>query len=207
MNEPFRPPPGPPVGQRLRELRDFVRESHLYGGTAGPTNNDPARKFVKVREELIGGISDPACKKPKLCAQKRCLPAAPLATAAVATSTAAPAAAVASTATAIAATTTAAAIATTTAAIAAAAASATGRASLTGARFVHGQGTAFDRLAIEFRDCLLSICFRCHRDKGEAARLTGELILHQRDLLDWSRLSEKILQICFGRVEGKISYV
>jgi len=25
--------------------------------------------------------------------------------------------------------------------------------------------------------------------------------------LDWPRLSEKILQICFGRVEGKISYV
>jgi len=25
--------------------------------------------------------------------------------------------------------------------------------------------------------------------------------------LDWSRLSEKILKIGFGRVEGKISYV
>jgi hypothetical protein len=178
----------------------------LKGRVADPANNDPARKFVKMRE-LTGGTSGPACKKPELCAQTRGLSAAPLATAAVATSTAAPAAAVASTAAAIAATATAAAIAATTAAIAAAAASATGRASLAGARFVHGQGTAFDRLAIELRDCLLGICFRCHRDKGEAARLTGELILHQRDLLDWSRLSEKILQICFGRVEGKISYV
>ncbi|MEY2490566.1 MAG: hypothetical protein QOC70_2508, partial [Verrucomicrobiota bacterium] len=28
-----------------------------------------------------------------------------------------------------------------------------------------------------------------------------------RDLLDWPRLSEKILKIGFGRVEGKISYV
>jgi hypothetical protein len=157
--------------------------------------------------ELSGGISHPAGKKLKLCAQTRSLSAAPLATAAVATSTAAAAAAVASTATAIAATTAAAAIATTTAAIAAAAASTTGRASFAGTRFIHGQGTAFDRLAIEFRDCLLGVCFRCHGDKGEAARLTGELILHQRDLLDWSRLSEKILQICFGRVEGKISYV
>jgi hypothetical protein len=156
--------------------------------------------------ELSGGISHPACKKLKLCAQTRGLSAAPLATAAVATSTAAPAA-VASTAAAIAATAAAAAIAATTAAITAAAASATGRASFAGARFIHGQGTAFDRLAIELRDCLLGICFRCHGDKGEAARLTGELILHQRDLLDWSRLSEKILQICFGRVEGKISYV
>jgi hypothetical protein len=201
-----------------------VREPHLKGGIAAPANNDPARKLVKMRE-LTGGTSGPARKKPELCAQTRGLSAAPLATAAVATSTAAPAAAVASTAAAITATATAftwaaettaaaitattaaAAIAATTAAIAAAAASATGRASLAGARFVHGQGTAFDRLAIELRDCLLGVRFRCHRDKGEAARLTGELILHQRDLLDWSRLSEKILQICFGRVEGKISYV
>jgi hypothetical protein len=163
--------------------------------------------------ELSGEIRPPRLQTLKLCAQTRGLSAAPLATAAVATSTAAPAAAVASTAAAIAATTAAAAIATTAAAIAAAAAaitaaaSATRRASLTGARFVHGQRPALDRLAIEFRDRLLSICFRCHGDKGEAARLTGELILHQRDLLDWSRLSEKILQICFGRVEGKISYV
>jgi hypothetical protein len=156
--------------------------------------------------ELTGGISHPAYKNKSFARKRAGLSAAPLATAAVATSAAATTAAVASTATAVAAA--AAAIATTTAAIAAAAASTTtGRASLTGTRFVHGQGTAFDRLAIELCDCLLGICFRCHRDKGEAARLTGELILHQRDLLDWSRLSEKILQICFGRVEGKISYV
>jgi hypothetical protein len=161
------------------------------------------------RESARTNLRDqrPRLQKPKLCAQTRGLSAAPLATAAVATSTAASAAAVASTAAAIAATATAAAIAATTAAIAAAAPSATGRASFAGARFIHGQGTAFDRLAIELRDCLLGVCFRCHRDKGEAARLAGELILHQRDLLDWSRLSEKILQICFGRVEGKISYV
>jgi hypothetical protein len=137
-------------------------------------------------------------------ARKRAgLSAAPLATAAVATSTAAPAA-VTSTATAIAAPT--AAIATATTAVTATA-STTGWASFTGARFVHGQGPAFDRLAVKFRDRLLSVCFCCHGDKGEAARLTGELILHQRDLLDWSRLSEKILKIRFGRVEGKISYV
>ena len=150
----------------------------------------------------IGGLSAPPCKS--LARERAGLSAAPLATAAVATSTAAPAAAVASTATAIAATT--AAIATTAAAVTAAA-STTGRARFTGARFVHGQGSAFDRLAIELRDRLLGIGFGCHRDKGEAARLTGELILHQRDLLHWSRLSEKILQIRFGRVEGKISYV
>ena len=74
-------------------------------------------------------------------------------------------------------------------------------------RFVDRQRPAFHRLAVELGDCFLGVRFGCHRDKGEAARFTGELILHQRDLLDWSRLSEKILQICFGRVEGKISYV
>jgi hypothetical protein len=129
-----------------------------------------------------------------------------LATAAVTTSTAASAAAVATTATTIASAT--ATVASATAAVTSAASTTTtGRARFTRARFVHGQRPAFDRLAIEFRDRLLGICFGCHRNKGEAARLTGELILHQRDLLHWSRLSEKILQIRFGRIEGKISNV
>ena len=77
----------------------------------------------------------------------------------------------------------------------------------TGARFIHGQRATFDSLSVELGDCLLRIRIRGHRDKGEAARFTGKLILHQRDLLHRARLSEKILQISFGRVEGKISYV
>jgi hypothetical protein len=28
MKGPFRAPPGPAVGERLRQLREFVRESH-----------------------------------------------------------------------------------------------------------------------------------------------------------------------------------
>ncbi len=157
-----------------------------------------------MRDLPTGSVIPPFGNQSFVC-ERAGLSAATLATAAVATS-----ATVTATATA---TATAAAIAATTAAIAAtattvtAAASATGRASFTGSRFVHGQGPAFDRLAVEFRDRLLSICFRCHGDKGEAARFTGELVLHQRDLLHWSRLSEKILEIRFGRVEGKISYV
>src|SRR5206468_471129 len=124
--------------------------------------------------------------------------------AAVATSTAASAAAVASTAATIASAATPTAIAT---AAVTAATTASGRTSFTGPRFVHGQWPAFDRLAVELRNRFLGICFACHRNKGEAARFTGELVLHQRDLLHWSRLSEEILQIRFGRVEGKISYV
>jgi hypothetical protein len=132
------------------------------------------------------------------------LSAAPLASAAIATSASATTA-VTTTAAAIAATAAAAAIATTTTTVTAT--SAAGGPGFTWARFIHGQGAAFNRLAIEFRDGLLGVRIRCHRDKGEAARFAGELILHQRDLLDRSRLSEKILKICFGRVEGKISYV
>jgi hypothetical protein len=50
MNKAFRPPPGAPVGQRLRELGDFVRKPHLSGGIRDAANNDPPRKLVEVRE-------------------------------------------------------------------------------------------------------------------------------------------------------------
>ena len=128
---------------------------------------------------------------------------AAVATASAATTTVAAAA----TTTAIA--TTAAAVASATAAAPAAtvAAAATGRASFTRACFVYGQRPAVNGFAIEFSDRLLRILLRAHRHEREAARFAGKLILHQRDLLDWSRLSEKILKIGFGRVEGKISYV
>jgi hypothetical protein len=133
------------------------------------------------------------------------------ASAAVATATAATTAAVATATAATAVTTTAAAVATATAAAStpatAVAAATTWWASFTWASFVHGQRATFDGLAIELGDCLLRICVRRHRDESEAARFSGKLILHQRDLLNWSRLSEKILKIGFGRVEGKISYV
>jgi hypothetical protein len=133
------------------------------------------------------------------------------ASAAVATASAATTAAVATATTAAAISTTAAAVASATAAAStpatAVAAATTWWASLTWASFVHGQWTTFDGLAIELADRLLRICVRRHRDECEAARFSGKLILHQRDLLDWPRLSEKILKIGFGRVEGKISYV
>jgi len=130
------------------------------------------------------------------------LPASALATA-IATSAAATA--IASTATTIAS----AATAVTSAPISAAASTTTTtrRTRFAGASFIHGQRPAFNGLAVEFRYRLLRICLGGHRNKGKAARFSGKLILHQCDLLHWSRLSEKILQICFGRVEGKIPYV
>jgi hypothetical protein len=154
-------------------------------------------------EKTASEISDLAREKLERV-KALCLAAASVAAAAIATSAPAATTAVATATAAVATTTTAVATA---AATITTATSATGRASFTGARFVDRQWPAFYRLAIELGDCFLGVRFGCHRDKGEAARFTGELVLHQRDLLDRPRLSEKILQICFGRVEGKISYV
>lgn len=46
MNKTLRPSPRTPIGERLRELRNFVRESHPNGGVAGSAHNDPARKLT-----------------------------------------------------------------------------------------------------------------------------------------------------------------
>jgi hypothetical protein len=127
----------------------------------------------------------------------------PLAAAAVATS-AATAAAIAAT---VAAAATTAAIAAAAAAVAAATTAATTRACFTRTRFVHGQGPAFDRLAIELRDRFLRIGLIGHGDKREAARFTGKFVLHQGDFRDRARLGEEVLEVGFGRIEGKISYV
>jgi len=74
-------------------------------------------------------------------------------------------------------------------------------------RFVYGQGPAFDGLAVKFSDRFLRVRFIAHCDKGETARFTGEFVLHEGDFLDCAGLGEEILEVSFGRVEGKISYV
>jgi hypothetical protein len=125
---------------------------------------------------------------------------APATLAAIAAS-AAPTAAIASTsATAIAAATiTAAAIATT--------AAPAWRTRFPRTRFVHGQGPAFNRFAIKLRDGFLRVGLIAHCDKGEAARFAGKLVLHESDFADRADLSEEVLEVCFGGIEGKISYV
>src|SRR5207237_8920562 len=129
-----------------------------------------------------------------------CLTAAPLVSAAIATSTAVATA----TATVAAAATT---VAAATAAIPSAATTTAGRTRFARTRFVHGQRPPFDGLAIELGDRLRRIRVRRHGDESEAARLTGELILHQRDFLDRADAGKHVLEVGFGGVEGKISYV
>jgi hypothetical protein len=127
------------------------------------------------------------------------LPAATVATSATA--------AVTATAAAVAATTT---IAATAAAITTAPATTAAAAAgtrFTGTRFVHGQWPAFHGLTVEFGYCLLRIGFIAHCDKGKAARFAGEFVLHEGDFGDRARLREKILEVGFGGIEGKISDV
>jgi hypothetical protein len=115
--------------------------------------------------------------------------------------------AVAAATTAVAPATTAAAVAAAAAAITAAAAPATWRTSFTRPGFVDRQRPTFDSFSVQLRDCVLGILLGCHCDECESARLTGELVLHERDFLNPARLGEKVLKIRLGRVEGKISYV
>src|SRR5262245_31478671 len=188
-------PPRSPIGQRLRELRDFVREFHLKTEQKSSANLGRLPRLVEEPWPVRTAAPPPA-----ICLETVLLSASALATA-VATSTAATA--IAATATAIAATATTAVAATPITA----AASTTRRTRFAGSSFIHGQRSSFNGLTVEFRYRLLRICLGRHRNKGKAARFPGKLILHQCDLLYWSCLSEKILQIRFGRVEGKIPYV
>jgi hypothetical protein len=82
-----------------------------------------------------------------------------------------------------------------------------GRSRFPWASLVHGQWPAFNRLAIEFRDGVLSVLVGTHGDKREATRFAGEFVLHQANFLHGTGLCEKFLQFIFRRVEGKIAYV
>ena len=72
----------------------------------------------------------------------------------------------------------------TTAVAAAATTTATGGTSFARASLIDRQRSTFHGLAVELRDGSLSVRFSAHRDKGEAAGLAGEFILHERDFGD-----------------------
>src|SRR5437899_10741366 len=59
----------------------------------------------------------------------------------------------------------------------------TGRSRFSGASFIYCQRPAFHCLAIEFRNGVLSVLVRTHRDESEAARLARESVLHESDFL------------------------
>jgi hypothetical protein len=84
---------------------------------------------------------------------------------------------------------------------------AAGRSRFSGTSFIHRKWPAFDGLAIEFRDGVLSLLVRTHGDESKAARLARESVLHKSDFLHSSSLRKKFLQFVLCGVEGKIAYV
>jgi hypothetical protein len=81
------------------------------------------------------------------------------------------------------------------------------RARFARARFINSESPAFKGLTVNFRDCLLRICIGAHRDKREATRFAGELVLHKHDFLHCASLRKKLLQFVFGGIEWEISHV
>jgi hypothetical protein len=63
-----------------------------------------------------------------------------------------------------------------------------GRARFSRPCLVYSQRPAFNGLAIEFRDGVLSVLLRTHRHEREPARFAREFILHERHFLDGTRL-------------------
>jgi hypothetical protein len=73
--------------------------------------------------------------------------------------------------------------------------------------FVDGQVTTVMVLAMQGVDGLLAFFGAAHGDETEAAGAVGFTIHDQVGFSDGAVLSEKLVQVLFGGLEGKISYV
>lgn len=85
------------------------------------------------------------------------------------------------------------------------AATATWRTILTGTSFVDREGTTIEFFSVKCLDGGLCFRIRAHRHEGEAARATGEFILHQHDFRNGAALGEQVLNGDLRRVEREIS--
>jgi hypothetical protein len=74
-----------------------------------------------------------------------------------------------------------------------AAATATWRPWFARARLINGQRSAFERLPVYFRDCLLRVLVGTHGHKSEAAGFAGKFVLHQHDFLHRACLRKELL--------------
>jgi hypothetical protein len=61
------------------------------------------------------------------------------------------------------------------------------------ARLINGQRSAFERLPVYFRDCLLRVLVGAHCHKSEAAGLAGKFVLHEHDFLHRACLRKELL--------------
>jgi hypothetical protein len=101
--------------------------------------------------------------------------------------------------------------ATTTAATATVAAAATTTAAafalLHRARFVHGQRTAIDFLAVKLRDGRLSFVSGAHFHEAKTAGTSGHAIIDQLDPRDVARLGKQIGQVVFRHAKGQVAHI
>jgi hypothetical protein len=74
-----------------------------------------------------------------------------------------------------------------------AAATAAGWAWFARARFINGQRSALESLAVYFRDRLLRVLVGAHGHKSEAAGFAGKFVLHEHDFLHRASLRKKLL--------------
>lgn len=72
--------------------------------------------------------------------------------------------------------------------------------------FIDGKGAAFHVFAGHALDSRLRAFGRGHGHKGKAARAAGRTVGHEIDLIHRAEWDEKILQIVFGDIEGKIPH-
>jgi hypothetical protein len=73
-----------------------------------------------------------------------------------------------------------------------------------GTGFVDGEITALDVLAVDLRDGSLGAFRGGHGHEGEAAGTVGGTIHHEVDFGDGTAGGEKVLQVVFGCVKGKV---
>ena len=89
----------------------------------------------------------------------------------------------------------------------AAAATTTGTAVFTRPGLIHGQTATADLFPACAFDCGGAFGGAAHRDKGESAGLAGRMICHQSNIRRGAELVEKILEVVFGGIERKVTYV
>ena len=75
------------------------------------------------------------------------------------------------------------------------------------ARFVHGERTAGDFLAVERRDRSIGAGRIRESDEPEAAGAAGFAIVQDSDISNGAVLREKIAQIVFSGLKREITYV
>jgi hypothetical protein len=60
-------------------------------------------------------------------------------------------------------------------------------------RFINGERSSFESLAVYFRDRLLRVLVGAHGHKSEAAGFAGKFVLHEHDFLHRASLRKKLL--------------